>query len=375
MIYKATASHQLLVYSLGHVRVRILRCAVLLGLMGCAAHLCDGSSESKRSEMFVRETSEEEENTPKRGEDWHLDSLALTLKWVPPGTFYQGSTQDERDWAADPAGGMGLAEWSADESDPEKIQVNEGFWVGQTVITRGMFRQFVESVNYVTDAEQAETNRVFNIRTMLWENAMDVSWRNPGYEQNDNHPVVFVSWNDAMAFCEWLNLKEQEMNRVPVGYEYRLPGESEWEYAACGGSTEHTLFWWGNDFSDGRGRVNGAGADRLPDQSRWNNRYEWEDGFVYTSPVDYYGDRARNGFGLADMAGNIWEWCFDNYNPNGTQSEIWLDDTQVRVLRGGSYMRTPASLRVANRGRGGIDAPRPHRGFRVVLAPLVESTL
>jgi len=333
----------------------------------------DAFNNQSRERPSDQETAERPDKAgPQPSQDWQLEPLALTMKWIPPGAFHLGSTREERDWAADPDGGKGQADWFADEPDPVEVSVETGFWIGKTTITRGMFRRFAESENHLTEAERAETNRIFNINTERWEDAADVSWRNPGYEQDDDHPVVFVSWDDAMAFCDWLNRSERNHGRVPEGYEYRLPGEVEWEYAARGGSPRRTAFWWGDDFSEGRGRLNGAGADRLSDQSRWINHYDWEDGFVYTSPVDFYGLPGRNGFGLADMSGNVWEWCFDGYDPAGPQTTISEGDEALRMLRGASYMRPAGSLRIANRGRGNKDAPRPHRGFRVVLAPLVD---
>lgn len=305
---------------------------------------------------------------PQPEEDWRLEGLGLTMKWIPPGTFLMGSTRAERDWASDPDGGQGEAEWFTDEPDPTEVFMENGYWMGQTPVTRGMFRNFVEAENYRTEAERAGSGRSMNIETERWEDAEGVSWKSPGLEQQEDHPVVYVSWNDAMAFCGWLTRTERTAGRLPEGYEYRLPGEAEWEYAARGGRRDSTRFWWGDDFEDGRGRMNGAGEDKLPDQSRWSNHYPWEDGFVYTSPVDHYGARGRNGFGLADMLGNVWEWCYDGYDPNGPHPVIWQEDTTVRMLRGASYMRPLGSLRVANRGRGQPDAPRPHRGFRIVLA-------
>lgn len=159
---------------------------------------------------------------------------------------------------------------------------------------------------------------------------------------------------------------------MPEGYQYRVPGEAEWEYAAQGGRGR-TRFWWGDDLADGHGRLNAAGTDQMPDGSRWPNHHEWADGFVFTSPVEHYGERGRNGFGLADMAGNVWEWCYDGYDTaaNRPHPTIWQGDTSLRMLRGACYTRPPGSLRSANRGRGQAGSPRPHRGFRIVLAPVV----
>lgn len=353
---------------------KLLLGSAVLGLVSCVGHSGDTLSGSSKVDAARAELAASMGAIgPQANSHWRLDAIDLSLKWIPAGTFYLGSTQAERDWAADPDGGKGRVDWFTDEPDLIKAEMEYGFWMGKTTITKGMFRQFVEAENYQTAAEQGESNRIFNIQTRRWEDAPGVSWRDPGHEQDDDHPVVFVSWNDAMAFCDWLNRIEHEKNRLPEGYEYRLPGEFEWEYAARGGKTEHAKFWWGNDFSDGEGRLNGAGADRLPDGSRWVDNYDWEDGFVYTSPVDFYGPRGRNGFGLADIMGNVWEWCYDGYHPSSPQATIWLEDTSVRMLRGASYMRPAGSLRVANRGRGRMGSPLPHRGFRVVLAPVVES--
>lgn len=357
-------------YNCKHLNVVLLTMSTALLGIGKAYGLENGNIGTKCLSA-IHNYSEFPQKNPVSNHDWYLESLNLTMRWIPAGKFYLGSTQEERDWAADPNGGKAQANWFTDESDLRKAELDYGFWMGETTITRGMFRSFVKEEDYRTDAEKNETNRIFCIEKMRWKNAAGVSWRNPGYEQNDSHPVVFVSWADAMAFCDWLNRTERENNRLPKGYEYRLPGEAEWEYAAQGGIDTHTVFWWGDEFSEGEGRFNAAGADRLPNGNRWDNSYEWKDGFVYTSPVNHYGEKGLNGFGLADMTGNVWEWCYDGYNSDGTQPAIWLEVTEVRMLRGGSYMRPPGSLRIANRGRGLEGSPRPHRGFRIALAPEV----
>lgn len=340
----------------------------MIGLALCGGGCASAAADESRDPPPAGEAAQ----GPQPDRHWQLDALALAMKWIPPGNFLLGSTREERDWAANPEGGKGEAEWFADEPHPIEARVDRGFWMGQTAVTRGMFRCFAELEGYLTEAERAETNRVFNSHTDRWEDAAGVSWRDPGYEQDDDHPAVFVSWNDAMAFCDWLNRAEGGHGRVPEGYEYRLPGEVEWEYAALGGREERTPFWWGTDPADGAGRLNGSGLDRLPDGSRWSLRLDWEDGFVHTSPVDFYGERGRNGFGLADMAGNVWEWCYDGYDRSGPQQAISEGEGSIRMMRGASYMSAAGSLRIANRGRGQKDGPRPHRGFRIVLAPKVD---
>ena len=123
------------------------------------------------------------------------------------------------------------------------------------------------------------------------------SWRNVGFAQTDLHPVVCVSWNDAVAFCDWLSRKE--------GKTYRLPTEAEWEYACRAGTT--TRYWCGDD-PEGLAR-----AANVPDASAKSLFPAWKtigasDGCVFTAPVGSY---RPNPFGLYDMHGNAWQWCSD----------------------------------------------------------------
>ncbi len=335
-------------------------------------------------------------NAPVAGATRTVDlggGVSMELVWIPPGTFMMGSTPEEREWAAGPEG-KGEARWYTDEGDsPRRVEIAQGFWMGQTTVTRGMFRRFVEEENYRTEAERDGRAFAYDPQTGFWDVLDGKSWRDPGFEQTDAHPVVCITWNDAMAFCDWLTRIELEAGRLPAGYEYRLPGEAEWEYAARGGERERTMFWlsgeaeweyaahggerertmfwWGDSLADGRGSFNAAGTDRLPDGSRWTQGYDWEDGFAFTSPVDHYGARGRNGFGLADMLGNVWEWCYDGYDAKAAHATIWQEDTSRRVLRGGSFDSQPGYLRCAYRGRTHPANPNAVSGFRVVLAPRV----
>jgi formylglycine-generating enzyme required for sulfatase activity len=103
-----------------------------------------------------------------------------------------------------------------------------------------------------------------------------------------------------MASCEWLNEREAKAGRLPTGYKVRLPAEAEWEYACRAGT--RTKFWWGETKEGGARRLNWSGSS---------------DGFEFVSPVDHYGERGRNQFGLADMLGNVCEWCLDGYDEAG----------------------------------------------------------
>src|SRR5262249_10455549 len=136
------------------------------------------------------------------------------------------------------------------------------------------------------------------------------SWRNPGFAQTDEHPVVNVSWNDAQAFCDWLSQKE--------GKKYRLPTEAEWEYGCRantrtrfhGGDEDGTLWQVANAMDRSLGAQwsynklkNKEVQRRLSD---WFESVTWDDGYPFTAPV---GRFRPNAFGLYDMHGNVWEWC------------------------------------------------------------------
>ncbi|NQT94455.1 MAG: SUMF1/EgtB/PvdO family nonheme iron enzyme [Lentisphaerae bacterium] len=166
-----------------------------------------------------------------------------------------------------------------------------------------------------------------------------------------NQPAVRVNWNDAAAFCDWLNVNYWD--KLPADSEFRLPTEKEWEeVASCGDDRRYP---WGDawppaygNFSDMTARMN------MPN---WRGISGYSDGYPVTCPVTESGE---NEWGIFGLAGNVWEWCAD-----------WFDDSQVgRVRRGGSWDFDPeASLRVTERGFDRPDARYNTIGFRVVVAP------
>lgn len=302
---------------------------------------------------------------PIRGEDWYVKSADITMRWIQPDYFIMESIREEQEAVAE-KNIRSRDELPAGQDDSPAVgSLDIGFWLAKTAVTRGQFRRFVELTGYRTEAEESGQAYIFNVdKGRQMESGR--SWRDPGFEQTDEHPVVCITWNDAKAFCEWLTKKERAAGRLPENLEYRLPAEAEWEYAARGGRTDSTKFWWGDDLSDGEGRLNGASEDSCPEGRRWRNRYHWKDGFFFTSPVDHYGTRGRNGFGLADMAGNVWEWCLDWYaeTPQDVNNPR---KGRYRVLRGGSFADGPNRLERA--GRQGDDPEKAiaEYGFRVFL--------
>ena len=184
-------------------------------------------------------------------------------------------------------------------------------------------------------------------------------WRNPGYAQDDTHPVVCVSWEDASAYARWLGEK--------TGKAYRLLTEAEWEYAARAGTA--TARFWGDDAKRSCDNANGAdlaAKAEVPGAADWPVA-ACNDRFAYTAPVGSY---RANAFGLHDMLGNVWEWTQDCWNANYSgapaDGSAWATgDCSLRAVRGGSWEDAPVGLRAAYRV-GSPTVIRVYiRGFRV----------
>jgi formylglycine-generating enzyme required for sulfatase activity len=316
---------------------------------------------------------------PAKGDTKRLDlggGVTLEVVFIPPGEFMMGSTPEERAWAVGSEGGTGRAVGGDGregyEGDPRKTRIKDGFWMGRTEVTVGQWRRFVEETSHVTDGEKGAAMAWFDWETKKWQMAKGKGWRDPGYgfPVRDNHPVACVSWNDCRAFCQWLTKKERAAGRLPDGLEYRLPTEAEWEYACRGGRTS-TVFWWGNDLKGGEGRLNIATDDPLPGNKEIlpSQKAPWRDGFVMVSPVDHFGEKGRNGFGLADMLGNVWEICLDHFDPQGAHEEVhFVAKDPHPVCRGASFMARPGYARCAV--RLGLRSPiysDSRDGFRLCL--------
>ena len=314
---------------------------------------------------------------------------SLEVVYIPAGKFMMGSTAEEKAWATGIEGG---AQPGTDreqfEGEPREVSVTEGFWMGRTEVTRGQFSRFCEETGYVTDAEKPNGwTQVFNHDwdrynytdkvIHPWEKRDDKSWRDPhfGIPMKDTYPVVCISYQDMKAFCEWLTQRENKAGRLPEGLEYRLPTEAEWAYACRGGSKESYYFWWGNDIMEGKGRFNISSVDFLPGRDTiWPlSNVPWSDGYAYMSPVDHYGKKGRNGFGLADMCGNVWEFTLDHFDPNGGHQAMHFLDADAKtvsspVCRGGNYFDVPGNARCAVRlGIMNVTYSDSRDGFRICL--------
>ena len=171
------------------------------------------------------------------------NSIGMKLTLIPAGEFKMGSGESAEDTAAffNKTYGEDLlkADFFKDEHPQHRVRITKPFYLGTYHVTRGQFRQFVADTGYKTDAEKGEKPGAFgwDPDKKKFDFNEKYSWRNAGFEQTDEHPVVNVSWNDAVAFCKWLSRKE--------GKTYRLPTEAEWEYACRAGTT--TRYYSGDD--------------------------------------------------------------------------------------------------------------------------------
>ncbi|TAF53069.1 MAG: formylglycine-generating enzyme family protein [Sphingobacteriia bacterium] len=302
---------------------------------------------------------------------------------VPGGLYSMG--------AANPLGMKGGGNQAMEDCRPiHRVRV-KAFWMDTHEVTNAEFALFVKATGYQTIAEKTPTLAEFpNAKPDMlvagsvvfsppadaveltnfyqwWDYAKGANWRHPlGPQSNlkgkDNFPVVHIAWEDAVAYAKWAGK--------------RLPTEAEWEFAARGGKTGN-LFAWGNQFlPNGKYQANSF-QGKFPHQDLGN------DGFVGIAPVQQF---APNGFGLYDMAGNVWEWCADWYradyyaqgkaagltdNPQGPSSSHDPGEPGVpkKVQRGGSFLCTDqycTRYMMGTRGKGDWRTGTNHVGFRCV---------
>lgn len=303
---------------------------------------------------------------------------------IPAGEFTMGASPND-------------TEARPDEFPAHRVRVDE-FWMDETEVTNAQFRAFVDATGYVTTAEKkpdweelrkqvppgtpkpsedklvaaslvfvGTKGRVsFDDLSQWWAWTPGADWRHPegpgsSIDGKDDHPVVHVSWDDAVAYATWAGK--------------RLPTEAEWEYASRGG-LEGKRYAWGDE------PVTAARANTWQGSFPYSNTAE--DGFKFTSPVREF---APNGYGLFGTAGNVWEWCSDWYRPDAyaaNASGVAIDpkgpascydpsepNAPKHVVRGGSFLCHAsycASYRPAARMRNTADTSMQHTGFRCVMS-------
>lgn len=253
---------------------------------------------------------------------------------IPAGRFLMGSPEGE-------------PERREDERQHE-VQVAV-FAIGKYAVTVGQFKRFVEAKGYRTEAETG--GGCFYWTGSEWKQDPDKNWRNPGFSQTDSHPVVSVSWNDAMLYVDWLI--EQ------TGQQYRLPTEAEWEHACRAGAA--TPFYFGETINT--------------DQANYDGNVVYGKGRkgLYRQKTVEVGQFPANAWGLHDMYGNVWEWTASEYDEEYGGAELRIvgdrNSGGPRVLRGGSWNNEPKRLRSAARNRNDPRNRNNNVGFRLASPP------
>jgi sulfatase modifying factor 1 len=314
------------------------------------------------------------------------------MVWIPGGEFLMGS-EDPRPMMC------GGPDAMSDAQPIHRVRV-DGFWTDATEVTNEEFTKFVAATGYVTIAEQrpnpadfpdarpdalvpgslvfTPTSRPVSLDDyrQWWRYQAGANWRHPegpasDIRGRDRYPVVHVAYPDAEAFAKWAGK--------------RLPTEAEWEFAARGGLTRKVYAWGDELRPEGKWMANTF-------QGQFPSKDTAEDGFAGVAPVKSF---PPNGYGLYDMAGNVWEWCSDWYradyykqlaaegrvtlNPRGPGSSFDPEapTEKKRVQRGGSFLCTDqycTRYMVGTRGKGEINTSSNHVGFRCVRDGKVGSS-
>lgn len=312
------------------------------------------------------------------------DTSEKGMVYIAAGTFSMGGDNSQAD---------------KDEYPKHEVRL-KAFWIDRTEVTNAQFAEFVKATGYITTAEKKpdwnemrktlppgtpkpadkdlvaaslvfhQTSEAVNLGdySQWWRWVPGADWKHPegpgsSIKGKEHYPVVQVSWYDAMAYCKWAGKQ--------------LPTEAQWEFAARGGKADN-IYPWGNEHvSSGQPKAN-----------YWEGKFPWyneqKDGYITLAPVASY---APNGYGLYDMAGNVWEWCRDwyhanyysslspqvSFDPQGPASSYDPDEPTMpkRSLRGGSFLCNDSycsGYRVSRRMKSTPDTGLEHTGFRCVKA-------
>ena len=251
---------------------------------------------------------------------------------------------------------MGSNDGDSDEMPIHAVTLSS-FYMGKYEVTNAQFCQFLnEEGNQLQDTTAwIKLNGTWNAEKCRIIQEGDHFTVAPGF---NNYPVIYVSWDGAVAYCRWL--------RDKTGKIYRLPTEAEWEFSA-GNGTRHTKFSWGNDGPSAGKGGNVADEALKKEFPKWEIFTGYNDGFVINAPV---GSFNANDFGLYDMTGNVWEWCSDwsgKYNTGNALNPTGAPDGKRKVIRGGGWLGSPEACRVVDRYSDTHDHRGHSMGFRVAM--------
>ena len=257
------------------------------------------------------------------------NSIGMKLARIPAGKFLMGSPENEPG--------------HKDDEHQHEVVLTQPFHMGVHEVTVGQFKAFVKQTGYRTEAEKNGRGAFRRFaEDGQWKSDPGASWHDPKFEQNEDHPVTCVSWNDAIAFCDWLSKKE--------GKKYGLPTEAQWEYACRAGS--QTRFYFG-----------------VQQTELTQHAWYWPNAEVKTHPV---GAKKPNCWGLHDMVGNVWEWTADWYAADFYKKSPKADPLgpasgKTRVIRSAGWSQDVQHCRSAHRNSGSNPSGcSTDTGFRVV---------
>ncbi len=278
-------------------------------------------------------------------------------------------------------GSFMMGDFEGDGRDNEKPVhevVVDDFYISRYEVTVAEFREFTEETGYKTTAEKEGGAEIFNGRKMVHDSL--ACWDRVNFAQTDRHPVVCVTWYDAIEYCNWRSEKEgltpcytgrgDEARCDFAAGGYRLPTAAEWEYAARSRGLGYK-YAWGN----GEPYVGGKKAANIRDEAAKRTWYGvltywqgYDDGYVFSSPV---GSFAPNELGLYDISGNVYEWCWDwfgedYYKDSPRDNPRGPDAGTMRCCRDVGYGCLPLFMRVLSRGKAEPGFRFLHGGFRVV---------
>lgn len=270
-----------------------------------------------------------------------VPGVSITFVLVPAGVFGMGTALEDVEELVRRGADRS---WLVDEQPQHRVELSE-FWIGKTPVTVAQFAAFVDATGYETVNEEKQ-----NSGLKMLSGGAKGDWERPfgAYEAEikADHPVTQVSWEDAVTFCEWLCAVTKR--------EIRLPLEAEWEKAARG--TDERLYPWG---------------DELPDINRCN----FNDHIGDTTPVGKYSPQGDSPYGCVDMAGNVWEWCDDWYDPDVyarragqvAKNPEGPEDGENCVVRGGAWHEDIHDMHVSVRGGSNPLEGQEDVGFRCLM--------
>ena len=360
-----------------------LKCVVVLCffLFSCNSKVKTTKLSNDHSNMPSNSYNISDKNSTKNL-DLPTSSNTEGMVFIKGGEFLMGADNDQA---------------QKDEYPKHKVIINS-FWMDQTEVTNNQFKEFVDATGYITTAEKAidweeikkilppgtpkpndsllapaslvffecKTTDLFDY-TQWWKLKKNVNWRQPqgtgsSIKNKEDHPVVHISWDDAIAYCKWSGK--------------RLPTEAEFEFASRGG-LENAIYSWGNEPAHkGKPKAN-TWEGKFPSNNNLNDK------FYLTAPVKSF---VPNSYGLYDLGGNVWEWCSDWYdseyyqtistkpslNPQGPEKSYDPMEpySPKKVMRGGSFLCNDSycsGYRNSMRMKSTPDSSSLHAGFRTVV--------